>query len=41
MSALNWTEKESVLNHQHHVPIHLLKDTSELATGDPVGDCFG
>jgi hypothetical protein len=38
MPLLNWIWNKVVVNHHHHVPFHLLKDVSELATGDPVGD---
>ena len=37
MPTLNWIGKDAVVNHHHHVPFHLLKAVSELATGDLVG----
>jgi site-specific DNA-methyltransferase (adenine-specific)/adenine-specific DNA-methyltransferase len=33
--TLNWIGKESVVNHHHHVPFHLLKDVPDLACGEP------
>jgi hypothetical protein len=38
MTLLNWIQNEAVVNHHHHVPFHLLKDVSELATGHLGGD---
>ena len=35
MPTLNWIGKDSVVNHHHAVPFHLLKDVPDLACGDP------
>ncbi len=35
MPTLNWIGKETVVNHHHQVPFHLLKDVPDLACGQP------
>ena len=35
MPTLNWIGKESVVNHHHAVPFHLLRDVPELSVGEP------
>ena len=35
MPTLNWIGKESVVNHHHAVPFHLLRDVPEFSVGEP------
>lgn len=35
MPILNWIGKETVVNHHHQVPFHLLKDVPDFACGQP------